>query len=301
VIASWDGIEEFVAVCEAGSFTGAAATFGASVTHMSRSVARLETRLQVQLLHRTTRSLRLTETGQYFFERCQRLVEDRKETFAAILAESEPQGHLRITCSYALGERFVAPMVRHLMAERPALSVTIDLDNGVRDLIRDGFDLAIRTGHLPDSRLIARRIAFREVVTLASPAYLDTRGRPRTVAELAGHDCILGSASSWHFGGGKKFQPKGRWRCNSGASVLDAAIAGLGICQIPAFYLGTSVKNGLIEPILQDFAPEDEPIWAVYPQQRHLSPKVALVVDHLQENLQAALERRETRGPVTGG
>lgn len=294
MIASWDGIEEFVAVCEAGSFTAAAEAFGASVTHMSRSVARLETKLQVQLLHRTTRSLRLTETGQYFFERCQRLVEEREDAFAAILAESEPQGHLRVTCSYALGERFVAPMVRELTADRPALSVTIDLDNGVRDLIRDGFDLAIRTGHLPDSRLIARRIAFREVVTLASPDYLDRRGRPQTVAELAGHDCILGSASSWHFAGDKRFQPKGRWRCNSGASVLDAAIAGLGICQIPAFYIGGALREGLIEPILEDLAPEHEPIWAVYPQQRHLSPKVGLVVDHLQKHLQTALDRRET-------
>lgn len=290
MIDAWDGIEEFAAVCEAGSFTGASNTFGASVTHMSRAVARLEAKLQVQLLHRTTRSLRLTEIGQTFYDRCQRLVEDRDEAFSAILAGGEPQGNLRVTCSYTLGERFVGPLLRTFAMAWPALSVTLDLDNGVKDLIRDDFDLAIRTGHLSDSRLIAKRIAAREVATVAAPAYLERRGRPKTIADLKQHDCMTGSSKHWQFANGERFRAKGRWRCNSGTSVLEAAIAGIGICQVPAFYIGDKVQLGLLELLLESYRPDAEPIWAVYPHRRHISPKVGLAIEFLQEHLQASLD-----------
>lgn len=206
---------------------------------MSRALARLEARLQVQLLHRTTRSLRLTETGQIFLETCRRLIEERDEAIAAITSQGEPRGHLRVTCSYALGEKFVAPLVRELSQAYPAISVTLDLDNSLVDLIADGYDLAIRTGHLEDSRLVATRVASRTLVTLASPAYLDARGRPSDIADLSRHECLVGSAAQWHFRGGRTFRPQGRWRCNSGNALLEAALAGMGICQLPAFYLAT--------------------------------------------------------------
>jgi len=289
MLGQWDGIEEFVMVARHGSFTLAAEAYGASVTHMSRALARLEARLQAQLMLRTTRSLRLTETGRIFLETCRRLIDERDEAIAAITSQGEPSGHLRVSCSYALGEKFVAPLVRELSQAFPAISVTLDLDNALVDLIAEGYDLAIRTGHLDDSRLVATRVASRALVTLASPAYLDTHGRPEGLADLRRHECLVGSAAQWHFRGGETFRPQGRWRCNSGNALLEAALAGMGLCQLPAFYLGDHVTAGRLEPVLAELAPEEEPIWAVYPQRRHLSPKVAALVAHLRANLPARL------------
>ncbi|AIT79555.1 LysR family transcriptional regulator [Novosphingobium pentaromativorans] len=289
VLANWDGIEEFAMVARLGSFTAAAQAYGASVTHMSRSLARLESRLQAQLLHRTTRSLRLTETGQIFLETCKRLIEERDEAIAAIASQGEPSGHLRITCSYALGEKFVAPIVRELSTAYPSLTVTLDLDNAVVDLIADGYDLAIRTGQLNDSRLVATRVASRALITLASPAYLVRRGRPSDIEDLRRHECLVGSSAQWQFKGNGTFRPQGRWRCNSGNALIEAALADMGICQVPRFYLGNHLSEGRLEPVLPDLNPEEEPIWAVYPQRRHLSPKVSAMVDALRNSLPSHL------------
>lgn len=295
MIGAWDGIEEFVHVARAGSYTAGARSFGASVTHMSRSVARLEARLQAQLFHRTTRSLRLTDTGRLFYDNCHRIVDERDEAIAAVSARGAPRGELRLTCSHALGERFVAPLAREFAQAHPALKVRIDLDNTVRDLISEGYDLAVRTGHLADSRLIATRVATRSVRTVASPAYLDCRSRPAGIAALGGHDCLIGSVAQWHFDGNVTFRPKGRWRCNGGYALLEAAIAGMGISQLPAFYVQESLDQGLLEEVLPGLRPDDEPIWAVYPQRRHLSPRVSLFVAMLQTRLQPMLDGKATK------
>ena len=293
MINQWDGIDEFVAIARAGSFTAAARSFGASVTHMSRALARLEARLHTTLLHRTTRSLRLTDTGKMFFETCDRLVEDREDAIDLICARDAPRGELRLTCSQTLGERFVAPLLQKFALAHPEVTVSLDLDNVVRDLTAEGYDLAIRTGHLPDSRLIASRVATRELVTVAAPHYLDGAGRPETIADLAGKDCLIGSNSQWHFAQGRIFRPQGRWACNNGNVVLNAAIAGLGICQLPMFYLQAALASGAVEEVLPGLREEAEPIWAIYPQRRHLSPKVSLFVALLREELQPMLDGRQ--------
>jgi DNA-binding transcriptional LysR family regulator len=290
MIGGWDGIEEFLAVARAESFTRGAKAFGASTTHMSRAVARLENRLDVQLMIRTTRSLHLTDTGRLFLEHCQRLVDERDEAMASIGAKGEPKGSLNLTCSYALGEQFVAPLVREFAQAHPALSVTIDLDNDIVDIVTRGFDLAIRTGHLEDSRLIATRIAERTMVTVASPGYISRRGEPLGIDELSEHDCLVGSASLWHFQKERSFRPRGRWKCNNGIAVLDACLAGMGICQLPAFYMKDHLAAGRLEEVLADEKPDNEPIWAVYPTRRHLSPKVSLLVGHLKDRLQTLLD-----------
>ncbi len=292
MINGWDGIEEFVIVARSGSYTAGAKVFGASVTHMSRAVSRLEAKLQVQLFNRTTRTLSLTEAGRVFCDQCQRLVEEREEAIAAVSAEDEPRGSLRLTCSYALGEQFVAPLVREFAQGYPALNVTIDLDNDVVDIVSRGYDLAVRTGHLEDSRLIATRVAQRELVTVASRDYLSLNGRPIDIADLKAHHCLVGSTSQWHFRRGQIFRPEGRWHCNSGTSVLDACLAGMGICQLPAFYLGDHIAAGRLQPVLEPEQPEDEPIWAIYPTRRHLSPKVSQLVTLLRERMPAMLDGR---------
>ena len=291
---SWDGIDEFIAVAAAGSFTRGAKILGVSTTHVSRSIMALEQRVGAQLFHRTTRTVSLTDTGRSFFERCDRIAQERDEAIALISHRGEPQGELRVTCSTAMGERFVAPIIRRFAMQHPKLSVSIELSNRVFDLATDGFDVAIRTGTSSDPRLIATRVASRTLYTCAAPAYLTRAGRPNSVAELDAHERIAGTATSWHFnvnGQDVVHRPKGRFKCNSGHAVMEACIAGLGICQLPDFYILPYLKHGMVELLLEHCQPKDEPIWAVYPRQRHLMPKVQQVVECLQHELGAAMNR----------
>lgn len=293
-MSSWDGIDEFVSVATTGSFTRGAQSLGVSTTHVSRSIMALEQRVQAQLFHRTTRTVRLTDTGRVFFERCERIAQERDEAIALIGDRSEPQGELRVTCSTAMGERFISPIIRRFAMRHSRLNVSIELTNRVTDLIAEGFDLAVRTGTITDSRLIATRVASRTLYTCAAPSYLATTGRPTMVEALDQHEFIAGSAATWHFkvdGQEVIHRPQGRFRCNSGQAVMEACVAGLGICQLPDFYILPYLKHGMVELLLEDMQPDDEPIWAVYPQRRHLLPKVQQVVDCLLHELGPAMNR----------
>ncbi|MBA4356070.1 MAG: LysR family transcriptional regulator, partial [Novosphingobium sp.] len=206
--------------------------------------------------------------------------------------QGEPQGQLRITCPTALGERFIAPIVRGYVQEYPKLSVDLDLTNRVVELVSEGFDLALRTGTLPDSRLIRTQVATRGIVTCAAPAYLDARGIPRSVDDMEHHECLLATSDVWRFrvdGEPRTLRPRGRWRCNSGAAVYEATLAGMGLCQLPAFYVNRAIAEGHLIEVLQHHRPDDDPIWAVYPQRRHLLPKVQRLIDKLRRELPNAL------------
>lgn len=291
-MSGWDGIDEFVAVATAGSFTAGARALGASTTHVSRAIARLEGRVQAQLLHRTTRTMRLTETGRIFLDQCRRIIMERDEAVAAISEQGEPQGELRVTCSTAMGERFIAPLLRGFAEAHPRLAVRLDLTNRMVDIVAEGYDLAIRTGLLADSRLTATRIASRTLYTCAAPAYLDRYGRPESVADLADHQCLGGTSAHWRFrhrGKLETMRPKGRWHCNSGAAVLGAALAGMGLCQLPEFYVLPHIARGELEIVLADHVVDDEPIWAVYPQRRHLLPKISGFVTLMRRDLPGAM------------
>ncbi|NIJ17841.1 LysR substrate-binding domain-containing protein [Sphingobium vermicomposti] len=299
-MSSWDGIDEFLSVARTGSFTRGARTLGVSTTHVSRSIMALEQRIAAQLLHRTTRTVRLTDTGRIFFERCERIAQERDEAIGLISERNEPQGELRVTCSTAMGELFVAPIIRRFAMQHPKLTVSILLSNQVIDLAAEGFDLAVRTGPITDPRLIATRVASRRLYTCAAPSYLASAGRPKLVESLAAHECIAGTSTTWHYqrdGHTAIHRPKGRFRCNSGHAVIEACLAGLGICQLPDFYILPHLKQGTVELLLEDFQPEDEPIWAVYPQRRHLLPKVQQVVECLQQELGRTIDQI---GPKSG-
>ncbi|MCY1648518.1 LysR family transcriptional regulator [Caulobacter sp. SL161] len=285
----WDGIDEFVATAEAESFSRAARRLGLSTSGVSRAVATLEERLQTRLLYRTTRRVSLTDAGRAFLARARRLIAERDEALASVGEDdSDPRGLLRMTCSTAYGERFVVPAVNRFMLSHPKLALEIDLDDAVRDIVSEGFDLAIRFGRLTDSRLIAKRLASRTRRLCAAPSYLTRAGAPRSIADLAGHACILGAADTWPFRDGEReiaFKPQGRWRCNSGQAVLDAALLGLGVCQLPNFYVDAAIGDGRLVPLLEANRPADEGVWAVYPHLRLLPAKVRLLVEHLEEAL----------------
>lgn len=290
----WEGIEEFLAVYDRGSFSAAASQLGVSASHVSRAVAGLEIRLQARLFFRTTRRVTPTDTGRAFAERCRRMVEEREDAFAVIGEHGKPHGVLRITCSVAFGERYVAPLMRRFVEEHPQVSAVLDLDNRVRDIVTDGYDLAIRTGNLSDSRLVGTRIASRRLHLCAAPRYIERHGRPETVGDLAHHACVIGTSDVWHFqvdGKAVDLRPRGRWRCNSGFAVADAAVAGLGLCQLPDFYVTGHLQTGALMPLLENAAPPDEPVWAVYPHRQHLQPKVRLFIDLLRAGLADAQTR----------
>ncbi|MFD1625436.1 LysR family transcriptional regulator [Azospirillum griseum] len=299
-MSGWDGIDEFVAVADTGSFSRAAERLRVSSSHISRSVARLEDRLQARLFYRTTRKVSLTESGRAFFARCQRLIDERDE---AVLAVGDLQGGgdgamkgvLRMTCATAYGEQFVVPLINDLMERHPQLSVEIDLTNRPLDLVQEGFDLAIRLGRLGDSSLVATRIAPRVMHLCAAPAYLARHGTPASLGDLGAHECLIGTADHWLFdedGRDWLFRPRGRWRCNSGHSVLDAALRGFGLCQLPDYYVKAPVADGRLLTLLPRHTPPNTAVWAVYPQKRHAPPKVRAAIRHLKEGLARRPEYR---------
>ena len=296
-MSAWDGIDEFISVATTGSFTRGAMCLGMSTTHVSRSIMALEQRLQAQLFHRTTRTVKLTDTGRIFLERCERIAQDRDEAIALVGDSGDLLGELRVTCSTALGERFVAPIIRRFAMQHPKLNVIIELSNRVIDLVGEGFDLAIRTGSVSDTRLIATQVASRSLYTCAAPSYLASAGRPKRIEDLASHECIAGTAATWHFKVSEReiiHRPRGRFKCNSGHAVMEACVSGLGICQLPDFYVLPYLKHGMVELLFDDLQPNDEPIWAVYPQRRHLSQKVQQVVNCLVHELGPAINSRRT-------
>lgn len=288
----WEGIDEFVAVAECGGFTRAAERLGASSSHVSRSIMRLEDRLQSRLFYRSTRTVTLTEAGRLLLAHCQRLVEERREAFRQITdASEEPAGSLRMTCAIAYGERFIVPLVNQFLEQHPRLEVQLDLTNVAVDLVHEGYDLAIRLGRLAPSSLTAVRLAPRQMYLCAAPAYLDRHGTPRDLSELAAHNCLVGTSDLWVFqrdGGEWVFRARGRWRCNSGPAVLDAALRGFGICHLPDYYVTEHLATGRLVSLLPEHQPPGTGVWAVQPQRRHQPAKVRLMVQHLRAGLRTS-------------
>jgi len=285
----WEGLDEFVAVAECGSFSRAAERLRLSSSHVSRQVALIEERLQARLLYRTTRRVSLTEAGQTFLVRCQRLIEERDEAFLTISdLHSAPTGLLRMTAAIAYGERFIVPIVNDFMAQYAQLKVEIDLTNRTLDMVHEGFDLAIRLGRLSESSLVATRLAPRAMHLCAAPAYLEKYGRPHTLSELGQHNCLIGTSDIWMFqqnGREFAFRPTGNWRCNSGQAVLDATLRGFGLAQLPDYYLSDLLRRGELISLLDANQPPNTAVWAVYPQRRYALPKVRLLIDALKAGL----------------
>ena len=285
----WAGLDEFVAVAECGSFARAAENLRVSSSHVSRQVAALEERLQARLLYRTTRRVSLTDAGQTFFARCQRLVEERDEAFLTMGdLQSAPTGLLRMTAAVAYGERFIVPLVNDFMAKYPSLRVDIELTNRTLDMVHEGFDLAIRLGRLNDSSLVATRLAPRAMYLCAAPDYLERYGRPHSLSELGQHNCLIGTGDTLLFQQGEQeyqFKPRGNWRCNSGQAVLDATLRGFGLSQLPDYYVRDALRKGELVSLLEANQPPNAAAWAVYPQRRYSLPKVRLLIEELKTGL----------------
>lgn len=288
-MANWEGVSEFVAVAESASFTSAARKLTTSVAQVSRRVSALEQRLAIKLLNRTTRKVTLTEAGQVYFEQCRHLVEGLEHAELAITQmQSSPKGLVKVTAPATYGERHLAPLLNEFIQLYPQINLDLILTNQKLDLIDVGIDVAIRLGRLEDSRLMAKRLASRQLYVCASRDYLDAYGEPHTLSELQNHQCLIGSVEHWRFkqeGKEKSIKISGRLKCNSGYALYDAALKGLGLVQLPGYYVETELASGQLIEVLANYRDDQEGIWAVYPENRNLSPKVRLLVDYLAERL----------------
>ena len=286
-----DGVFEFVYVVETESFTAAAKRMDVSVAHISRHVNQLENRLGAKLLYRTTRQIRLTEVGEVYYHYARKVMDDLLEAERAIIEmEGKQIGKLRITAPVYYGERFVAPLVNDFLLRYPQIELELNLTNQTIDLVEEGYDLAIRLGTLDSSSMMCRKLAHRTQYLCASPAYLAAHGIPQKPADLASHRCLGSILDHWRFVENGKLRNRrvgSAWSCNSGLVARDAALKGLGIVQLPDYYVQEELKQGLLVSLLEEYRLPDDGIWVVYPHNRHLSPKVKLLVDFLVKKLGA--------------
>lgn len=284
-------IAVFVRVIEAGSFTAAAEQLGLSQSAVSKCVTRLEEHLGTRLLNRSTRKFSLTEAGSALHARGRRALDEIEEAELEVARlQTEPRGVLRVNAPMSFGILHLAPALDEFLHRYPALTVDLQLDDRLVDLVEEGFDCAIRIKALADSTLVARRLAPCRLVVCAAPDYLARHGTPTTPAALREHACLVytyrDDPNEWIFRGPDGRELKvgvaGRLRCNNGLIHRDAALAGLGILVTPTFYVGDELRSGRLQTILTDYTPSPEPsVYVVYPERRHLSPKVRAFVDFL--------------------
>ena len=289
----WDGISEFVYVAEHESFTRAAKELGISTAQVSRQISALEKRLNIKLLYRTTRKVSLTEEGRVFYQHCRGVLDglDAAEQAVSNL-QSRPQGRIKLTAPVTYGEQQLLPLINDFMVQYSDIEVTAFLSNQKIDLIDGGYDLAIRIGKLSDSTMMAKKLSRRTNFVCAAPAYLEKYGTPHALSELSQHNCLLGTRDYWHFiengknaDKEKNLRVSGTVQYNSGHSLVDAALKGLGIVQLPDYYVQKYLASGELVSLLNNYREPEESIWAIYPHNRHLSPKIRLLVDYLAEHL----------------
>lgn len=289
----WDGISEFVYVAEYENFTRAAKELGISTAQVSRQISALEKRLNIKLLYRTTRKVSLTEEGRVFYQHCRGVLDglDAAEQAVSNL-QSKPQGKIKLTAPVTYGEQQLLPIINDFMVQYSNIKVTAFLSNQKIDLIEGGYDLAVRIGKLSDSTMMAKKLSRRTNFVCASPAYLDKHGIPHSLSELSQHNCLLGTRDYWRFiESGKQGNKErnlrvfGSVQYNSGHSLVDAALKGLGIVQLPDYYVQQYLASDELVSLLDNHREPEESIWAIYPHNRHLSPKIRLLVDYLAERL----------------
>ena len=285
----WEGVSEFVCVAEYESFTRGAKALGISTAQVSRQISALEQRLKIKLLYRTTRKVSLTEEGRVFYQHCRSVLDGLDAAEQAVSSlQSKPQGRIKLTAPVTYGEQQLLPLINDFMVQYRDIEVTAFLSNQKIDLIEGGYDLAIRIGKLRDSTMMAKKLSLRTNFVCATPAYLNQYGVPRTLDDLSQHNCLLGTRDYWHFvedGTEKNLRVSGSIQCNSGYSLVDAALKGLGIVQLPDYYVQKHLASGALVSLLDDYREPEESIWALYPHNRQLSPKIRLLVDYLAERL----------------
>ena len=276
-------------VVELGSFTAAADALGISHTVVSRQISHLEARLGAQLLNRTTRRFALTTAGAEYYAACQQILDALDDADRAVgQHQANPSGTLRINAAMAFGTEELAHWLPRFLERYPALQVDLVCNDRVVDLIEEGFDVALRLARdLPDSTLIARRLASSQVMLVASPDYLRRHGTPRTPHDLPRHNCLtysqLARPREWRFtapdGADVAVTVQGSLQANNGVALRTVALAGTGIATTASFIVHEDVRRGALVRVLPDYTIRPRELYLLYPHSRHLSPKVRVFVE----------------------
>lgn len=287
----------FTLAAQAGTLSGAARILDMSPAMATKHVDSLEARLGVKLLHRTTRKLVLTDAGTAYLEAAQRILADVDEADAAATAQrTRATGLLRFNMPLSFGQRHIAPLLPAFCEIHPAVTLELGMTDAAVDLVDERWDIAVRIGQMHDETLQARRLGACHMSLCAAPSYLDQHGVPRTVADLAQHNCLgytlshTNTPTEWRFGekGDIRQSVRGNLRANNGEALLIAAVGGQGLVYEPNFILDESVTSGALVPLTLDHpAHELGGIYAVWPANRHPPAKVRAMVDFLVERLKS--------------
>jgi DNA-binding transcriptional LysR family regulator len=284
----------FVRVVEHGSFTQAAEHLGISRSVISKYVSRLEDRLGVRLLNRTTRRLSLTEAGRILYERSRRSLLDIEDAEAEVSQlQQTPRGILRINSPMSFGILHIAPLLSEFRAQYPDIAIDMNLDDRKIDIVDEGYDVSVRISDMPDSSLVAKRLASCHHAIVASPEYLDTHGTPRTPDDLLDHNVLSfsyqSSVNDWHFlspaNENVSVAVNSSVQINNSLAIREALLGSLGIARIPTFVVGRDLQLGKLRSVLSDYKILEVSIYLVYPQRRHLSPKVRAFVDFMSSRI----------------
>ena len=284
----------FTRVVDCGSISAAGREIGQPKSTISRRLKQLEEGLGVRLLQRTTRSLKLTELGAVFYDRCKRVRTEVEEAERWVsLGQEKPRGVLRVTAPVETGFARIGKLIAKYSESYPEVSIELDMSNRLVDLVEEGYDLAIRAGTLPDSRLVARKLGNTQMLVCSSPSYLAKQGTPRSPRELGNHQMVLYGTSrrrqSFTFLGamGKisvQLEPK---HCANSLQVLrDMVKSGYGITLLPESHVNRDIANGSLLRLLEHWHLPEDGIYAVYPSPRHLTPKVRSFIDFLSLHLE---------------
>ncbi|VVD81378.1 LysR family transcriptional regulator [Pandoraea terrigena] len=286
-------IAAFVRAAETLSFVGAGREMGVSASAIGKQIARLEATLGVRLFQRSTRRVNLTEAGQTYYERCRRVLDELADARAMLSEVSQiPRGILRVGLPVT-AYRFLMPLLPAFAEKYPDIELDLDFDDRIVDLIKRRLDVVIRSGDLPDSTLMSRRVGPFRFVLCASPGYLARRGTPQTPDDLETHACLRfrfptsGKLQSWAFVPAVTHEPKLRTRltCNNMEALLSAATHGLGIAYMPDFLVRDALAAGELQVLLGNYLENPGQFWMLWPSSRLLSPKLRVFVDAMCDHM----------------
>ena len=282
-------IAVFVQVVQSGSFTRAAERLKLSRSVVSKYINRLEGRLDARLLNRTTRQISLTEVGKVFFDHTRQGLQAIEEAESEVTRlQGKPRGVLRINAPMSFGILHIAPALAAFQAQYPEVLIDLNLDDRKVDVIEEGFDISVRiTAELPDSTLIAKRIASCKHAIVATPEYLQQHGKPTAPGQLTRHKILSyqhqDHALEWRFRNTKGEELlvslNSNLQINNSLALKEALLSDMGICRMPSFMIDKEIKNGRLQELFDSYEILEVSIYLVYPQRRYLSPKVAAFID----------------------
>ena len=283
----------FTAVVELGSFSEASRKLGITKSAVSKKISALEVQLGTKLIQRTTRKLSLTEAGEQYYSyihKAKFLVNEAEDAIGSL--QGTPRGQLKVSIPMVFGELHIAPLLSEFLLRYPDIKLNLSMDDNVVDLVKDGLDMVLRIGALPDSSLVARKLSPCRSVLCGSPGYFKKHGEPKILMDLKQHNCLyysyFKSGVEWvfdGFNGIERIKPEGNIQVNNSNVLKQLMLNDVGICQMPLFLVEQELANGTLVTTLEQYSLPEHGIYAVYPQRKFIPEKLKVFLDYLEEKL----------------